>query len=180
VNVEYYERLPDYMDLDDVARCFEKLLREAEEPGVPPESVFEALWHLADRQYHTHKRLRPDLRDQVEQWINTHWRPTPDNVEYIGTIAGGIGLPGVIPALESSLSEKISDDLRNELEEVLVASREHVDDPYWDLKQLSAGSQRDNVATDAQKASGWSLPYTWILVLVVAIAVVVLVVVVLG
>ena len=179
MNVEYYENLPDYMRVDEVAQCFERLLREAGEPGVIPESVFEALWHLADRQYHTYKRLCPELRNQIEQWISAHWRPTPENVDYIGMIAGGIGLPGVIQGLESSLSEEMSNDLRIELEEVLGSIREHIDDPYWDLRSLAADSQRDNGAIDGKSGSGWSLPFTWILVLVVALAVVVLGVVVL-
>jgi hypothetical protein len=174
VDVEYYENLPDYMPVDDVAQCFERLLREAGEPGVISESVFEALWHLADRQYHTYERLRPELRNQIEQWINANWRPTPENVDHIGMIVGGIGLPGVIQALETSLSEEMSDDLQRELEEVLEAIREHIDDPYWDLRSLASDSQRDNGTIDAESGSGWSLPLTWILVVVVVFAVVVL------
>ena len=174
MNVEYYENLPDYMRADEVAQCFKRLLREAGEPGVDPESVFEALWHLADRQYHTYERLCQELRNQIEQWISVHWHPTPENVDYIGTIAGGIGLPGIIPVLESSLSEEMSEDLRSELEDVLAEIREHIDDPYWDLKSLPAGSQQDNVTIDGEDGSGWSLPITWILVIVVALALVVL------
>ena len=180
MNVEYYENLPDYMRVDEVAQCFERLLREAGEPGVIPESVFEALWHLADRQYHTYERLGQGLRNQIEQWISVHWRPTPENVDHIGMIAGGIGLPGVIPVLESSLSEEMSDDLRSELEEVLEAIREHIDDPYRDLRSLPAVSPRDNSAIDGKSGSGWSLPFTWILVVVVALVIVVLGIVVLG
>jgi hypothetical protein len=180
VNVEYYDNLPDYMSVDEVARCFERLLREAGEPGVNPESVFEALWHLADRQYHTYERLSQELRDQIEQWISDHWRPTPENVEHIAVIAGGIGLPGVIRVLESSLSEEMSGDLRKELEEVLAAIREDIDDPYADLSSLSADSQLDSGAIEGEDGSGWSLPLTWILVVVVALALVVLGVIVLG
>jgi hypothetical protein len=180
VNVEYYENLPDYMPVDAVAHCFNRLLRDAGEPGIIPETVFEALWHLADRQYHTYERLSQDLRNQIEQLICAHWRPTPANIEYIGMIAGGVGLPGVIQALESSLSEEMSDDLRSELEDVLEAIREHIDDPYWDLRASSAGAQQDDGAINGVSGSGWSLPLTWILVAVVALAVVVLGVVVLG
>jgi hypothetical protein len=174
VNVEDYETLPDYMRVDEVAQCFERLLREAGEPGVIAESVFEALWHLADRQYHTYERLCPRLRDQIEQWINAHWQPTPENVDHIGMIVGGIGVPGVLPVLESSLSEEMRDDLRSGLEEVLETNREHIDDPYWDLRSLHPDLQRDNGAIDGTSASGWSLPYTWTLVVVVALAVAVL------
>jgi hypothetical protein len=178
--VEYYENLPDYMPADKVAQSFERLLREAGEPGVLPESVFEALWHLADRQYHTYERLCQELRNQIEQWIIAHWRPTPENVDHIGVIAGGIGLPGVIRVLESSLSEEMRDDLRSELEEVLEAIREHIEDPYWDLRSLPADSHQDNGAIDGKNGSGWSLPLIWMLVVVLALAAVVLGVVVLG
>ncbi|MFC1495188.1 hypothetical protein ACFL6W_07905 [Thermodesulfobacteriota bacterium] len=180
MNVECYENLPDYMPVDEVAQCFKRLLRESGKPGVDPESVFEALWCLADRQYHTYERLCQELRNQIEQWISVHWQPTPENVDYIGMIAGGIGLPGVIPVLESSLSEEMSDDLRSEFEEVLEAIREHINDPYWDLRSLRSDSQQDNGAIDGKSISGWSLPLTWILVVIVALAVVVLGVVVLG
>jgi hypothetical protein len=95
-------------------------------------------------------------------------------------IVGGIGLPGVIPVLESSLSEEMSDELRSELEEVLEAIRDDIEDPYADLRSISVNMQRESAASDGESGSGWALPYTWILVVVVALAVVVLGVVVLG
>ena len=56
MNVEYYETLPDYMPVDELARCCERLLCEADEPGVHPEAVLEGLWHLVDRQHHAYER----------------------------------------------------------------------------------------------------------------------------
>ena len=133
--VEDYEELPDSMDADEVARCFEQLLRQAKEPGVSADSVIEALWHLADRQYHTYERLRPDLRDGVEKWLSTNWRTMSEWVDRIGMIAGAIGLPGVVSLLETSLADQAPGPLRDEIQETLREFRAHIEDPYWGLRR---------------------------------------------
>jgi hypothetical protein len=135
VKVEDYARLPDSMRPDEVARCIEQLLLEAKDPRVSADLVAESLWHLADRQYHTYERLRPDLRARVEQWLVANWTPTPERVSQIGMIGGAIGLPGVVPLLEALLAEQAPGELRNEAEKTLSEVREHVNDPYWDLRK---------------------------------------------
>ncbi len=135
MSVEDYGSLPDSMQADEVARCFERLLHEAKAPGVSADSVMEALWHLADRQYHTYERLRPDLRDGVEEWVIANWRRTLEWVDRIGMIAGAIGLPGVVSLLETSLADQAPGQLRDEIQETLREIRAHIEDPYWGLRK---------------------------------------------
>lgn len=135
MKVQDYEDLPDYMPPEEVAQCFERLLGQAREPGLSSDAVLEALWHLADRQYHTYQRLRPDLRTGVEEWLTANWRVSPDWVDRIGMIAGAIGLPAVVSLLERSLADQEPGPLRDEMEKTLGEIRAHIDDPYWGLER---------------------------------------------
>lgn len=135
MDLTYYERLPDGMNATEVAREFERLLSEADQPGVLCVSVAEALWQLADRQWHTYELLRPGLRARVEMWIQQHWLADLKFIEWIGGSAGMLGLAGVIPLLERTARECGDVGLRQEIEETLSEIKPHIDDPYWSMRK---------------------------------------------
>src|SRR5260221_238231 len=83
IDTTRYMNLPDGMEVPDVASEFERLLSEAEQPGTFSVPVAEALWQLADRQWHTYELLRPDLRSRVESWIQQHWSPDPQFIKWV-------------------------------------------------------------------------------------------------
>jgi hypothetical protein len=134
MDITHYEQLPDGMTAADVAREFERLLSEAEQPGVLCVPIAEALWQLADRQWHTYELLRPDLRARVERWLQQHWLPDPEFIEWMGGIAGNLGLTGVIPLLEQTAREFSAVEFGQQIQKTLREIKPHIDDPYWSMR----------------------------------------------
>jgi len=127
--------LPDGLEAPDVAREFERFLAEAEQPGVLCVPVVEALWHLADLQWHTYEFLRPDLRSRVECWLRQCWLSDPQFIEWVGGIAGMLGLPGVLPLLEGAAREFSETQFGREIRQTLQEITPHIEDPYWGMRR---------------------------------------------
>jgi hypothetical protein len=134
MDITHYLNLPDSMEPPDVASEFERLLSEAAQPGILCVPVVEALWQLADRQWHTYELLRPDLRSRVEAWLRQHWLPDPQFIKWVGGIAGHLGLPGVLPLLEETAREVSGTQLGREIRQTLSEITPHIDDPYWSMR----------------------------------------------
>ena len=134
MDITYYVSLPEGMEAPDVAREFERLLTDAEQPGILCVPVVEALWHLADRQWHTYELLRPDLRSRVERWLQEHWLTDPEFIKWVGGIAPRLGLSGVLPLLERTASDFSETEFGREVEQTLREITPHIDDPYWSMR----------------------------------------------
>jgi hypothetical protein len=134
MDITRYMDLPDGMEAADVASEFERFLAEAEQPGVLCVPVVEALWELADRQWHTYEMLRPDLRSRVERWLQQHWLTDPQFIKCVGGIAGHLGLPGVLPLLEQTAREFSETEFGREIQKTLHEIAPHIDDPYWCMR----------------------------------------------
>jgi hypothetical protein len=134
MDIAHYMNLPDGMEAADVASEFEFLLAEAERPGVLCVPVVEALWQLADRQWHTYELLRPDLLSRVEGWLRQHWSSDPEFIRWVGGIAGQLGLPGVLPLLEGTAREFSETQFGREISQTLREITPHIDDPYWSMR----------------------------------------------
>jgi len=134
MDITHYEQLPDGMDAADVAREFERLLSEAEQPDVLCVPVVEALCELADRQWHTYQMLRPDLRSRVERWFQQHWLPDPEFVDLAAIVAAHLGLHGVIPLLERTAREFSETEFGREIRKTLAEITPNIDDPYSGMR----------------------------------------------
>ena len=134
MDITYYVSLPEGMEAPDVANEFERLLTDAEQPGILCVPVVEALWQLADRQWHTYELLRPDLRSRVERWLQQHWLTDPEFIKWVGGIAGSLGLPGVLPLLERTASEFSETEFGREVQQTLREITPHIDDPFWSMR----------------------------------------------
>jgi len=134
MDITHYKHLPDGMDAADVACEFEQLLSEAEQPGVLCIPVVEALWQLADRQWHTYELLRPDLRLRVTRWLQQHWSSDPEFIKWVGGVAGNLGLAAIIPLLEQTARAFSETELGREIQETLREIGPHIEDPYWCMR----------------------------------------------
>ena len=135
MDLTHYQQLPDGMDAADVAREFERLLSEAEQSGASCAQVAQAFWELADRQWHSYELLRPDLRLRVERWFQQHWSSDAAFIRWVGGVAGGLGLAGLIPLLEQTARELGDVKLGREIRATLLEIEPHIDDPYWSMKK---------------------------------------------
>src|SRR5262245_11658744 len=109
-----YKLLPDSMTPADLAELFNELL--ALSPSEPI-AVVNALYQLADRQWHTYEPLEPTLQQRVDAWMMDHWlsNSLPFTVAATSVI-GHLGLPrswANIKALVNNTSDPgIASELR--------------------------------------------------------------------
>lgn len=128
-----YILLPDGMDPLDVQKCFDELLSEAETSvNLQVCDVLEALYELADRQWHSYTILPAEYKNRVEQWLKGHWLPS--SVEFVvrvAFIAGCIGLPGVLQLFEAdSHNPHLREDVRKNMVSILEELKPIIHDPY--------------------------------------------------
>lgn len=92
---EKYNGLPDGLEPSEVRQTFDKLFAETStDPNLEVMDVMEALYQLADRQWHTFSVLPPEHKERLERYISDHWQPTTlEFVVKVGFIAGSVGLP---------------------------------------------------------------------------------------
>jgi len=130
---EKYRELPDGMEPAEVQKAFDGLFSEMATNAEPDVlDVVEALYQLADRQWHTYSVLPAEYKNRLEQWIDEHWLPTSlEFVMKVGFIAGSVGLPGVLSLLQT---ETRNHQLREEVRKAIVSMVEEltpkIHDPY--------------------------------------------------
>ncbi len=98
--------------------------------------MFEALAELADRQWHTYEPLDSETKKRIEVWISQNWEHHSIEItESILSIIYLIGLTGTCQMLQDSLSEKISDKVKELIIETFDEyGTDNISDPWSDLK----------------------------------------------
>ncbi|MET3195160.1 hypothetical protein [Bacillus sp. OAE603] len=129
--LEFYEQLPDYMSSDDLEILFNNFLCFVDLNEHDLEEALESLWELADRQWHTFKLLKSDIKIKVEDWLIS----TIDfnSVEIIGWIIGIIGHLGLERAFDilcKALKGDLTDEVRNRIEGAINEYGENVQNPF--------------------------------------------------
>lgn len=131
-----YRDLPDGMDQHEVVKAFDELFRElADLPNLDDMDVLEAMYQLADRQWHAYEMLPMPYKERLQQWIDKHWHACDKMfVRKVGFIGGCVGLPGVLRRLEEELQNpEIPTDIRDEISKVTKDIQLAVDDPYFGM-----------------------------------------------
>jgi hypothetical protein len=132
--LKYYQSLPETMPIESVKNEINTLLDTAGQEKKLRVSVFNALYELADRQYHTYSHLDRYTKDKIIHWLLQNWEIDEILLESIGMIAGGIGLPEILQVLKKNKTEKLPQKSIDRLEEIINEIEAHCDDPYHDLK----------------------------------------------
>ena len=131
-----FSSLPDGMTAEEVAREFEELLAEAQSASPPSDvQIVSALCELGDRQWHTYRLLREDLRAAVEAWLHAHWNTQSE--DYVGQlvwIIGRLGLQTLMSRIESALRGPLPNDVRQVLEDYWHETGGDVADPFRGMK----------------------------------------------
>ncbi len=130
----YYERLPDGMEAPAVLAEFNKLFLVAESGEVSPYDICNALYELANKQYHTYTPLDAATKDKIAAWVERNWLGELRFVRNLGMIAGGIGIRRICELLKEKQDGPLPPDVREEIEGVLKEVGPNVDDPYFDLR----------------------------------------------
>lgn len=131
-----YSSLPDGMEPEALAKEFEELLSEAARTGSPSDlEIAEALCELADRQWHTYRTLRDDLRASVATWLRDHWDVGSTTfVEHAICTIGRLGLQELMPKVEAGLEPDTPSDVRDLLRDYWEETSGDVSDPFKGMK----------------------------------------------
>ncbi|MEO5912058.1 MAG: hypothetical protein ABIP95_14300 [Pelobium sp.] len=132
--LKYYEDLKDILTVEEINAEFNKLLDIAEQRKISKFNICDALWELADRQYHTYTFFDIKIKNRITIWLTQNWNTEFQFIEKIGRIAGSIGLKAVVELLKESLSNDLPANVEREIKETLLEIEPHIADPYYDLK----------------------------------------------
>jgi hypothetical protein len=98
--------------------------------------VFDALFELSDKQWHTYEPLDPEIRNKLEIWIikNMDISSVPKANTILG-IAGMLGLKRVYAHLiEIAQANTFSDDVKAALAEGIDELKNNIDDPWSGMR----------------------------------------------
>lgn len=99
-----YDALPMIMNADDIAAATRELLAEARaDPRPNPRAVAEALVTMISRQSGTFTPFAPDLRAEMEAWVDEAWATAPLPLfDALATVAVNIETPRMRARLEAA------------------------------------------------------------------------------
>lgn len=132
----------------DLRKYFEGILGEIENnPNVNEVRAIDALWELADRQWHTYTLIAPDLAERIERFVEQVWIPICDrrdapSVGKVLSIIGNLGLKRsyvMIKGFAGLYHDEIGQRIDEFIHQVEVLNDGNIEDPYYDLKK---GSQQ--------------------------------------
>jgi hypothetical protein len=139
-----YKKLPDYLSPDELRRYFEDILRQIEtQPEVDQSYIIDALWELADRQWHTYTLIAPDLAERIEAFIEGVWVQLCDRqdshlVGKVLSIIGNLGLKRsyeMIKKFSGRYHSQTGQRIDEFIQQVEVLDNGKIEDPYYSLKK---------------------------------------------
>ncbi|MGC8787637.1 MAG: hypothetical protein ACP5Q1_09470 [Anaerolineae bacterium] len=139
-----YKKLPDYMTPADLRKYFEGILDEIENnPNLSEAHAIDALWELADRQWHTYTLIAPDLAERIERFIERAWIPLCDrqdtlSVGMVLSIVGNLGLKrsyDMIKRFAGLYHDKTGQRIDEFIHRIEVLNDGKIEDPYYNLKR---------------------------------------------
>ena len=135
-----YKKLPDYLSPDELRRYFEDILRQIEtQPEVDQSYIIDALWELADRQWHTYTLIAPDLAERIEAFIEGVWVQLCDRqdshlVVKVISIVGNLGLKRsyeMIKKFSGRYHSQTGQRIDEFIQQVEVLDNGKIEDPYY-------------------------------------------------
>lgn len=130
LDVTAFEDLPEKVPLAELHSAFLHVIECA--PATPRSDVLTCLWELADRQWHRYRRLHPQVRQTVEDFLIAQIAAdmTLDEVEQMLGIIGNLGLPLALQRLAARAANFHDAAIQPEIEDTLREFGDTVDDPY--------------------------------------------------
>jgi len=107
--------LPEVVEPEILRPFFLKVLEMEEGDSL---TAMEALCELADKQWHSYRKLDADLAAAVEKWLAEHWSDESlEKVEGFTFIIAHLGLGHAHQRVVSRLAATLPREVRKEIEE---------------------------------------------------------------
>lgn len=125
--------LPDYMDARVLEKYFYDFLKHIKTSReLSLQEASEALYELADRQWHTYELISSNVRYEIENWIEEVWNLNSKGfIDNITSVIGYLGLGRSFKLIKQSLELDIKD---KEIKQILLDTVKELDgnveDPY--------------------------------------------------
>ncbi|MEX5590398.1 hypothetical protein [Pseudomonas urmiensis] len=129
---DYYQSLPDGMPPQSIRDEFEAILLAPDDMATLP--LTEALYELADRQWHTYSLLDEALKGRLEQLLISRWRDDLEITENLLSIVSRLGLVGVWEFLLGLDKQRISAATREAIDDAVAEMADSIADPYSGMR----------------------------------------------
>ncbi|PIF52669.1 hypothetical protein CLU80_5151 [Pseudomonas sp. 29] len=131
----YYQSLPDFMPVEDVANELHELLTEKSFSGKSKHDCLGALLELSDRQWHTYEQLSEPLKTQIEKVLISEWDGFDFGfAEGAIVVAAHLGLAGLFDFISSQNDSELSSEVAIEIKEAIAELGSNIADPYSGMK----------------------------------------------
>jgi hypothetical protein len=132
---ENYESLPDYLSVNELETLFNNLLRYIRTANYDLEDTLEALYELADRQWHTYQLLNETIKLEIEDWlISIVDFNSAEIIDCITSIIGYLGLSSLYETIKATLIKDLNEEVRQIITETIKEFDAHVEDPYYGMR----------------------------------------------
>lgn len=111
---------------------FEAILLTPDDMATLP--LTEALYELADRQWHTYSLLDEALKGRLEQLLISRWRDDLEITENLLSIVSRLGLAGVWEFLLGLDKQRISAATREAIDDAVAEMADSIADPYSGMR----------------------------------------------
>ena len=125
-------KLPDKMAPEKLLPYFEGVTKYHQDHPELTVSTAEALFQLADRQWHTYQILTGRHREILVAWLKQVWDVNDlDLIEKLIFVIGALGLQECEYLLRDSLKLALREEVRTEIAGALEEFGDHLGDPYF-------------------------------------------------
>lgn len=136
--LEKYSNAPEGLDTEGVLRLFDELLTMPQPVNSDDATTMaEALWQVADRQWHTYSVLDSQTKRRLDNWIIVNWDPQSIKMtNWLLGVIGNIGLTDSLQHMQRALEKnEVSIAVREEILNAMKEFGNNIEDPYAKLRK---------------------------------------------
>lgn len=136
-----FHNLPDYINRTELELYFCQVLEATESTNFA--KIVDALWELADRQWHTYSILDKDVKYRVDMYVTnlllkTDWdKETIKVLRQLLSVIGNLGLANSYAILLSLRNDDMNPSILSEIDsyirEIEIENGNQIENPYFNL-----------------------------------------------
>ncbi|WP_336046383.1 hypothetical protein [Solibacillus ferritrahens] len=132
-----FEELPDYLSEEILKMYFEQVIDYYENNGdISKIDLSEAIYQLAERQWHTYKYLDEKIKDKVDSIVQEILDPNSyELMDNVTSIIAYLGLSNSFQTLKEIDSTSLSINVKEVIEETINELDGNIGNPYSGLEE---------------------------------------------
>ncbi|MBD8032189.1 hypothetical protein [Solibacillus merdavium] len=132
-----FDELPDYLSEEILKMYFEQVIDYYENNGdISKIDLSEAIYQLAERQWHTYKYLDEKIKDKVDSIVQEILDPNSyELMDNVTSIIAYLGLSNSFQTLKEIDSTSLSINVKEVIEETINELDGNIGNPYSGLEE---------------------------------------------